>query len=37
LKTAFVAVTTLVAIALVATTAAYLAQDNVQLTRMIAF
>jgi protein tyrosine kinase modulator len=37
LKTAFVAVSTLAAIALVATTAAYLAHDNVQLTRMIAF
>jgi uncharacterized protein involved in exopolysaccharide biosynthesis len=37
LKAAFVVVSTLAAIALVATTAAYLAHDNVQLTRMIAF
>jgi polysaccharide chain length determinant protein (PEP-CTERM system associated) len=37
LKTAFAVVSTLAAIALVATTAAYLAHDNVQLTRMIAF
>jgi polysaccharide chain length determinant protein (PEP-CTERM system associated) len=37
LKAAFVAVATLAAIALVATTAAYLAHDNAQLTRLIAF
>jgi polysaccharide biosynthesis transport protein len=37
LKAAFAVVSTLAAIALVATTAAYLAHDNVQLTRMIAF
>lgn len=37
LKKAFVAISTLAAIALVATTAAYLAHGNVQLTRMIAF
>ncbi|HEY5616424.1 MAG TPA: hypothetical protein VIK60_00685, partial [Vicinamibacterales bacterium] len=37
LKVAFATVSTLAAIALVVTTAAYLARDNVQLTRIIAF
>ena len=37
LKLAFATASTLAAVALVATTAAYLARDNAQLARMIAF